>query len=70
MTDDRIIVDCFTILVNGKPYSVRFSLGIAQAEAAVKNGTIRNAKLVYKDEPVKEPLPEKPSGSLDTISQF
>ena len=70
--DDRIIVDCFTVLVNGKPYSVRFNLGIAQAEAAVKNGTVRNSKLVYKDEQVKEPVLEKPSenGSLPTAEQF
>jgi hypothetical protein len=70
--DDRLIVECWTILVNVKPYSVRFNLGIAQAEAAVKNGVIRNAKLVFRDEPVKEPLPGKPSenGSLPTAEQF
>lgn len=78
MTDNRKIEDAWAIISGGRITSVRFSYSVASAEANMKGGQVRKAKIIWLDEPVEPPkqsLPPIPqpstdSGSLDTASQF
>lgn len=69
MTDNRKVEDAWAIISGGRITSVRFSYSVASAEANLKGGQVRKAKIIYKDEPVEPPkqsLPLSEDESKDT----
>lgn len=68
MTDNRKIEDAWAIISGGRITSVRFSFQVATAEANLKGGQVRKAKIIYLDEPV-EPPKEKLKETMETESK-